>query len=80
MMPVAWVKTYTGTAGKTARVFTTTMGAAHDLESEGVRRMLVNAALLGRRPRGQDPRREPTSPSSASTTRTRSGTTGSRRA
>ncbi len=43
MMPVAWVKTYNGESGKPARVFTTTMGAATDLESAGVRRMLVNA-------------------------------------
>jgi hypothetical protein len=43
MMPVAWTKSYTGKEGKTARVFTTTMGAATDLESEGTRRMLVNA-------------------------------------
>jgi type 1 glutamine amidotransferase len=43
MMPVAWVKTFTGESGKPARVFTTTMGAATDLESPGVRRMLVNA-------------------------------------
>lgn len=43
MMPVAWVKTFTGDSGKAARVFTTTMGAATDLESPGVRRMLVNA-------------------------------------
>jgi hypothetical protein len=43
MMPVAWVKTYTGAAGKPARVFTTTMGASQDLASEGTRRMLVNA-------------------------------------
>jgi len=43
MMPIAWVKTYNGTNGRTARVFTTTMGAAQDLESEGVRRLLVNA-------------------------------------
>jgi type 1 glutamine amidotransferase len=43
MMPVAWVKTFTGASGKPARVFTTTMGAATDLESPGVRRMLVNA-------------------------------------
>ena len=43
MMPVAWIKTYTGTRGKTARVFTTTMGASQDLESEGLRRLLVNA-------------------------------------
>ncbi len=44
MMPVAWWKSYTGGAGKPARVFTTTMGAATDLESEGLRRLLVNAA------------------------------------
>jgi type 1 glutamine amidotransferase len=44
MMPVAWIRTYTGAKGTPARVFTTTMGAATDLESEGTRRMLVNAA------------------------------------
>jgi type 1 glutamine amidotransferase len=43
MLPIAWVKTYTGTQGKTARVFTTTMGASQDLLNEGVRRMIVNA-------------------------------------
>lgn len=43
MLPVAWVKTYTGARGKTARVFTTTMGASQDLLNEGVRRMIVNA-------------------------------------
>ena len=42
MMPVAWTKTYTGTSGKTARVFTTTMGASTDLLTEGTRRMIVN--------------------------------------
>jgi len=42
-IPVAWTKTYTGTEGKTARVFTTTMGHGHDLKSEGFRRLLVNA-------------------------------------
>lgn len=44
MMPIAWTKSYTGVTGKTARVFTTTMGASQDLESEGLRRLLVNAA------------------------------------
>jgi hypothetical protein len=44
MMPVAWFKDYTTSGGKTGRVFTTTMGAATDLESEGLRRLLVNAA------------------------------------
>ncbi len=43
-MPVAWIRTYEGAAGQTGRVFTTTMGAATDLESEGLRRLLVNAA------------------------------------
>lgn len=44
MMPVAWTKTYTGAAGKSARIFTTTMGASQDLLAEGTRRMIVNAA------------------------------------
>jgi type 1 glutamine amidotransferase len=43
MMPIAWIKTYTGQAGRPARVFTTTMGAAQDLRSAGLRRLLVNA-------------------------------------
>jgi hypothetical protein len=43
MMPVAWTNSYTGEAGKTARVFTSTMGAADDLLNEGLRRLLVNA-------------------------------------
>ena len=43
LMPIAWIKSYTGTAGKNARVFTTTMGASQDLASEGFRRLLVNA-------------------------------------
>ncbi len=43
MMPVAWIRTYPGAQGRTGRAFTTTMGAATDLESEGLRRLLVNA-------------------------------------
>lgn len=43
LVPVAWTKTYTGTKGKTARVFNTTMGHGGDLRSEGFRRLLVNA-------------------------------------
>lgn len=43
MMPIAWTKTYTGKAGKPARVFTSTIGASQDLANEGVRRLLVNA-------------------------------------
>jgi type 1 glutamine amidotransferase len=44
MMPVAWVRSYKGAEGKTARVFTTTMGASQDLVADGTRRLLVNAA------------------------------------
>jgi type 1 glutamine amidotransferase len=42
MMPIAWTKTYQGKE-RTGRVFTTTMGASQDFESEGLRRLLVNA-------------------------------------
>jgi type 1 glutamine amidotransferase len=45
LVPVAWTKSYTGTAGKASRIFTTTMGHAGDLESEGFRRLLVNACF-----------------------------------
>jgi hypothetical protein len=44
LMPIAWVKTYKGAQGQTGRVFTTTMGSSQDLLSEGLRRLLVNAA------------------------------------
>lgn len=44
MMPVAWTKTYRGAAGQSGRVFTTTMGSGKDFESEGLRRLVVNAA------------------------------------
>jgi hypothetical protein len=43
MMPVVWLRDYTGESGRTSKVFTTTMGAAVDLENEGLRRLLVNA-------------------------------------
>jgi hypothetical protein len=42
MMPIAWTKTYQG-KDRTGRVFTTTMGASQDFQSEGLRRLLVNA-------------------------------------
>ena len=41
-MPMAWIKAYIGETGNTSRVFNTTMGASVDLESEGLRRLLVN--------------------------------------
>lgn len=43
LVPVAWTKTYTGSRGKTGRVFMTTMGHGGDLHNEGFRRLLVNA-------------------------------------
>ncbi len=43
MMPIAWTKTFQTASGKKARVFTSTIGASQDLESEGLRRLLVNA-------------------------------------
>ena len=45
VMPVAWVRTYTGASGNTGRVFTTTHGASEDLLNDGFRRMAVNAVL-----------------------------------
>ena len=41
-MPMVWIKTYTSDEGNTSRVLGTTMGASVDLESEGLRRLLVN--------------------------------------
>ncbi len=43
-LPVAWVKSWTGDQGKTARVFHTTMGSAEDYRNAGLRRLTVNAA------------------------------------
>lgn len=43
LMPIAWIKTYTGTAAKPARVFTSTIASSQDLENAGVRRLYVNA-------------------------------------
>jgi hypothetical protein len=43
MMPVVWVRQYASQNGKRSRIVTTTLGAAVDLENEGLRRLLVNA-------------------------------------
>ena len=43
MMPIAWTKTYSGSAGNKGRAFCSTIGAANDLVAEGTRRLLVNA-------------------------------------
>jgi hypothetical protein len=47
IMPVAWTREYTSEEGNTGRVFATTMGSAMDVESEGLRRLLVNAVYWG---------------------------------
>src|SRR5680860_96043 len=44
ILPVAWFKDYTTESGKTSRIFNTTMGAAVDLENDGMRRIIINAA------------------------------------
>ena len=46
-MPVAWTRLYRNDAGTTNRILTTTMGSATDLESEGLRRMIVNGVYWG---------------------------------
>jgi len=43
MMPLVWTRQFTGNQGKTSKVICTTMGASVDLESEDLRRLLVNA-------------------------------------
>jgi hypothetical protein len=45
MMPVAWTKSYMIPGGKEGKTFTTTLGASVDILSEGVRKMIINAAF-----------------------------------
>jgi hypothetical protein len=47
LMPLVWIKNFKAESGKTCRIFTTTLGAAVDMESEGLRRLLVNACYWG---------------------------------
>jgi len=47
MMPIAWTREYKNPAGNTNRILCTTTGAATDLESESLRRLLVNAVYWG---------------------------------
>ena len=46
-LPVAWFKTWQTSQGKSARVFQSTMGSGDDLESAGLRRLIINAAYWG---------------------------------
>lgn len=45
MMPLAWTKDFKTEAGKSSRIFCTTMGAATDFECEDLRRLVVNASF-----------------------------------
>lgn len=43
MMPIAWTRVRTDGDGRKMKIFCTTMGSATDLESEGLRRLIINA-------------------------------------
>jgi hypothetical protein len=47
MMPVAWVREVAASADKSNRILCTTMGSATDLQSEGLRRLVVNGLYWG---------------------------------
>ena len=47
MMPLIWIRDYKGETGKTSRIICSTIGASVDLQSEGLRRLLVNACYWG---------------------------------
>jgi hypothetical protein len=46
-MAVAWTRLHKNESGTTNRILTTTMGSATDLESEGLRRLIVNGVYWG---------------------------------
>lgn len=46
MMPLIWMRDYQAESGKTCRTLTSTIGGAPDLESEGLRRLFVNACYF----------------------------------
>jgi len=47
MQPVIWVREHKNESGKTNRILATTMGAATDLQNEGLRRIVVNSVFWG---------------------------------
>jgi len=47
MQPVVWTRLYANENGKTNKILCTTMGAATDLQNEGLRRLLVNGVYWG---------------------------------
>jgi type 1 glutamine amidotransferase len=48
-LPIAWCKSWRTRDGQSARVFHSTMGSGKDLESAGLRRLIINAAYWGLR-------------------------------
>lgn len=46
-MPIVWTRLHKNDNGTTNRILTTTMGSATDLESEGLRRIVVNGVYWG---------------------------------
>jgi uncharacterized protein len=47
VQPVAWIKTYTGNRGNSARVFFTSLGHPHEFADANLRRLLLNAVYWG---------------------------------
>jgi hypothetical protein len=47
MMPIAWTRELKNESGKTNKIFCTTMGAATDFQSEGLRRLVANGVFWG---------------------------------
>lgn len=47
MQPIVWTRLHKNSAGNTNKILTTTMGAATDLENEGLRRLVVNGVFWG---------------------------------
>jgi hypothetical protein len=45
MMPIAWIKSYQIPGGQKGKAFTSTIGAATDLLTEGTRRLIVNSVF-----------------------------------
>jgi hypothetical protein len=44
MQPIVWVRNHQNEARKINKIIVTTMGSSTDLQNEGLRRLLVNAA------------------------------------
>ena len=47
MMPIAWTREHKNDSGQVNKILCTTMGAATDLQNEGLRRLVVNGVYWG---------------------------------